>query len=146
MARTAKPTRESKIEADFRARCAEIGVLAMKFTSPSYAGVPDRLVIGRHLDTGEPAWAFAEIKAPGAKPRPRQKAVIRHLRQLGAKVAIIDSAADTGEFLHRVFGAPPRATDGTTNTDQALVNTATNTLTGRAAPPKTSVKTPRRSQ
>ncbi len=61
------------------------GGMALKFTSPGMAGVPDRLLLfpgGR--------MAFAEIKAPGKKPRPLQLAVHRRLSGLGFKVFVLD--------------------------------------------------------
>ena len=61
------------------------GGIAPKFVSPSFAGMPDRLVL---LPGG--VFAFAELKAPGMKPRALQLARHRLLRDLGFKVYVID--------------------------------------------------------
>ena len=62
------------------------GGIAPKFVSPSFAGMPDRLIL---LPDGK--FAFAELKAPGESPRPLQKARHRLLRSLGFRVYVIDS-------------------------------------------------------
>ena len=43
--------------------------------------------------------AFAELKAPGKKPRPLQLARHRLLRELGFKVYVIDDIAQIGGML-----------------------------------------------
>ena len=65
---------EQKLVAEVRRR----GGMALKFVSPSYSGMPDRLIL---LPDGKVA--FVEVKAPGKKPRSLQ--VKRHatLRKLG---------------------------------------------------------------
>jgi len=63
-----------------------VGALALKWVSPSMAGVPDRIVIipgGRVV--------FVELKAPGKKPSPLQLRTIERLRAVGAEVRVIDS-------------------------------------------------------
>ncbi len=57
--------REKTIEQKFRAAVKAAGGLAVKFTSPGFDGVPDRLAL---LPDGK--MAFVEVKAPGEKPRP----------------------------------------------------------------------------
>lgn len=64
----------------------QAGGESFKFVSPGRAGVPDRLVI---LPGGR--IAFIELKAPGMKPRPLQRAVLRRLYALGCKVATVDN-------------------------------------------------------
>ena len=71
------------------------GGIAPKFVSPSYAGMPDRLVL---LPGG--VFAFAELKAPGMKPRPLQVARHRMLRSLGFKVYVIDGTQQIEEVLN----------------------------------------------
>lgn len=73
------------------------GGLALKFTSPGYDGVPDRLLL---LPCGR--IAFAEVKAHGAKPRPLQ--IRRHgmLRRLGFKVYVIDDEGQIGGVLDEI--------------------------------------------
>lgn len=59
--------------------------LIFKFVSPSFAGVPDRIVIAKGRVV------FVEVKAPGQKTRPLQDAVIARMRAHGADVRIIDT-------------------------------------------------------
>lgn len=61
--------REKTIEQKFTAAVKNAGGLALKFTSPGFDGVPDRLAL---LPGGR--MAFVEVKAPGKKPRPLQLA------------------------------------------------------------------------
>ena len=85
---------EHKIVMETKAR----GGMALKFVSPSFSGMPDRLIL---LPGGK--MAFVEVKAPGKKPRPLQE--VRHamLRRLGFYVlddpekipAMLDSIAHT---------------------------------------------------
>ena len=57
--------RESVVEKKFAAEVKKRGGLAVKFVSPGFNGVPDRLVLfpGGRL-------AFVELKAPGKTMRP----------------------------------------------------------------------------
>lgn len=73
------------------------GGIAPKFTSPGFAGMPDRLVL---LPGG--VMAFAELKTPGKKPRPLQLARHRLLRSLGFKVYVIDSVNQIGGILDEI--------------------------------------------
>ena len=68
-----------------------------KWISPGLDGVPDRIILlpGRRM-------AFAELKAPGKKPRPLQAARIRQLNALGFRVYIIDNADMIGGILDEV--------------------------------------------
>ena len=72
---------EHKIVMETKAR----GGMALKFVSPSFSGMPDRLIL---LPGGR--MAFVEVKAPGKKPRPLQE--VRHamLRRLGFSVYVLD--------------------------------------------------------
>ncbi len=70
------------------------GGIAVKFVSPSFDGMPDRLVL---LPDG--LIAFVELKAPGKRPRPLQKARHRLLRSLGFKVYVIDKPEQIGGML-----------------------------------------------
>lgn len=85
---------EQKLVAEVRRR----GGMALKFVSPSYSGMPDRLVL---LPDGK--MAFVEVKAPGKKPCPLQ--VKRHamLRKLGFRVFVLDAASDIPVILKEVM-------------------------------------------
>ncbi|WP_449457914.1 VRR-NUC domain-containing protein [Streptococcus suis] len=62
------------------------GRLALKLTSPSWVGIPDRLVL---LPQGR--LGFVEVKAPGKVPRPLQVRRLEQLKNLGFKVYVLDS-------------------------------------------------------
>lgn len=91
--------REKTIERKLVQMVKAMGGIALKFTSPGYDGMPDRLVI---LPEGK--IAFVEVKAPGMKPRPLQ--VKRHelLRRLGCKVFVLDDAGQIAEVLTKIMG------------------------------------------
>jgi hypothetical protein len=86
------------LERDIERRLARYvkarGGLALKFTSPSARGVPDRLIV---LPGGD-VW-FAELKAPGKRPTPQQARMIRRLRALQATVLVLDSVAAVDEVF-----------------------------------------------
>jgi len=71
------------------------GGLALKFISPEYAGVPDRLVL---MPGGK--MCFMELKAPGRKPRPLQVRRIEQLRALGFKVYVVDGKEEIGGIIN----------------------------------------------
>ena len=87
--------KETEIEKKLVLKVKAKGGIAPKFVSPSYAGMPDRLVL---LPGG--VFAFAELKAPGMKPRPLQVARHRMLRSLGFKVYVIDGTEQIEEMLN----------------------------------------------
>ena len=87
--------KETEIEKKLVLKVKAKGGIAPKFVSPSYAGMPDRLVL---LPGG--VFAFAELKAPGMKPRPLQVSRHRMLRDLGFKVYVIDGTQQIEEVLN----------------------------------------------
>ena len=89
--------REKTIEQKFRAAVKAAGGLAVKFASPGFDGVPDRLAL---LPGGR--MAFVEVKAPGKKPRPLQLARHRLLRQLGFKVYVLDDEGQIGGMVDEI--------------------------------------------
>ena len=90
--------REKRIEQKLMMEVRRCGGMALKFVSPSYSGMPDRLVL---LPDGKVA--FVEVKAPGKKPRPLQ--IKRHemLRKLGFRVFVLDAASDILMILKEVM-------------------------------------------
>lgn len=86
--------REKDIESYLVRRVREAGGRAYKFVSPGNDGVPDRLIC---LPGG--AAVFAELKAPGQKPRPLQMVQIERLRALGFRVEVVDSRAGADALL-----------------------------------------------
>lgn len=86
--------REKTIEHDLVMEVKRAGGLALKFVSPGFDGVPDRLVLLHGGKVG-----FVEVKAPGKHPRPLQEARHRILRRLGFKVYILDGAEQIGGII-----------------------------------------------
>ena len=85
---------EKTIERKLTVAVKKAGGIAVKFVSPSFDGMPDRLVL---LPDG--LTAFVELKAPGKRPRPLQEARHRLLRSLGFKVYVIDKPEQIGGML-----------------------------------------------
>ena len=75
-----------------------MGGLALKFVSPGFDGMPDRILL---LPGGR--IAFVEVKAPGRKPRPLQ--LVRHqaLRRLGFQVFVLDDEVMIEKILEEVM-------------------------------------------
>ena len=89
---------EKQIENMLTRSVKKAGGIALKFVSPSFAGMPDRLVL---LPDG--VCAFVELKAPGKKPRPLQVARHKMLRSLGYRVYVIDGIEQIGGMLHELL-------------------------------------------
>ena len=89
--------REKQIENKLATEAKKLGGIALKFVSPSFDGMPDRLVLkpDGHI-------AFVELKAPGKKPRPLQLARHQLLRSLGFRVYVIDSVEQIGGMLDEI--------------------------------------------
>ena len=86
--------KEKDLERKLVKAVRDSGSLALKFISPNLNGVPDRLL----LFMGD-KMAFAEVKAPGEKPRPLQVHRMEQLRTLGFRVYVVDSK----EAIQRVI-------------------------------------------
>ena len=78
--------REKDVERKLIQAVRHSGGLALKFVSPGFNGVPDRMLL---LMGGKVA--FCEVKAPGEKPRPLQVHRMEQLRKMGFRVYVIDS-------------------------------------------------------
>ena len=89
--------REKTIEQKFVMAVKRVGGLALKFTSPGFDGVPDRIVL---LPGGKVA--FVEVKAPGEKPRPLQLARHRLFRRLGFRVYVLDGEPQIGGMIDEI--------------------------------------------
>lgn len=87
---------EGDIEEYLKKRIKLYGGMCFKLTSPSNAGMPDRLVVHKGKVF------FVELKAPGKKPRPLQQAQIKSLRLHGAKVEVIDSYLGVDIFCKKL--------------------------------------------
>lgn len=89
--------REKEIENDLINKAKKRGGIALKFTSPGYDGVPDRLVLLPNSKMG-----FVEVKAPGKKPRALQIARMQMLGSLGFKAYVLDDKKDTEVILNEI--------------------------------------------
>lgn len=83
---------ENKLRRKIRA--LGCGAVCLKFVSPGYTGVPDRIILlpGGHV-------IFVELKQPGKVERKRQRYVQSVLRRLGFDVF---SAVDSDERIDEV--------------------------------------------
>ena len=90
---------EKIIERKLVKTAKNMGGLALKFISPGYDGVPDRIVLfpGGRI-------AFVEVKAPGKTLRPLQVRRKRQLESLGFKVYVLDAAEQIGGILKAIGG------------------------------------------
>ena len=84
---------ESKLVKAVKAR----GGMCLKFVSPGFDGVPDRIVL---LPGGR--LAFVETKATGKKMRPLQKFRKRQLERLGFLVFCLDNEEDIGDIIDEI--------------------------------------------
>lgn len=89
--------RENKIEKELVDEVKRLDGLCIKFISPSFNGVPDRIVL---MHDGK--LAFVEVKAPGKKPRPIQLKRIRQLKRLGFKCYVLDEPLDIKEIINEI--------------------------------------------
>jgi len=85
---------ERQIENRLVAMAKKTGGLALKWTSPAFAGVPDRIVFH-----GQGRVTLVELKAPGKKPTPLQLRVHELLRAHGMDVRVIDSFGGVDELF-----------------------------------------------
>ena len=92
--------REQEIELQLVRAVKKMGGRAVKFMSPGFDGMPDRLVL---LPGGK--CGFVEVKAPGKRPRALQ--VVRHemLKELGFKVYVLDAKEQIEEIIDDICGA-----------------------------------------
>lgn len=88
--------RENYIEQQLRLKVKKLGGLALKFVSPGFDSVPDRIVLlkGR-------VW-FVEVKRPGKSPTPLQLICHDKLRRLGHAVVVINSIETLNDFIHEL--------------------------------------------
>lgn len=89
--------KEKYIEQKLVKAVKNMGGLCLKFTSPGFDGVPDRLVLlpGKKI-------AFIELKAPGKKLKPLQVRRKTQLEQLGFSVYCIDNLGQIGGILDEI--------------------------------------------
>lgn len=77
---------EKLIERKLYKKVKDLGGLAIKFFSPWFTGMPDRIVL---MPAGR-IW-FVEIKTTGKPLKPRQAIVRKLLLKLGFEVYLLDT-------------------------------------------------------
>ena len=89
--------REKVIEQKLVAEVKKAGGICPKWVAPGFDGVPDRIAMfpGGKL-------AFVEVKAPGEKPRPLQRARHELLRKLGFRVYVLDEIEKIGGMIDEI--------------------------------------------
>lgn len=88
---------EKILERKLVSEVKKVGGLCVKFTSPGFAGVPDRIILlpGGHI-------GFCEIKTTGVKPRPVQLRRKRQFESIGFSVFILDRPEQIGGILNEI--------------------------------------------
>ena len=88
---------EKKIEQKLCKEVKKNGGIALKFVSPGFDGMPDRLIL---IAMGH--IAFVEVKTTGKKPRKLQ--IKRHemLRTMGFKVYVLDNEEMIGGIIDEI--------------------------------------------
>lgn len=88
--------KESTLENKLKERIERAGGLCLKWTSPGFTGVPDRIVL-----LPDARILFVEVKRPGLKDgmSPRQKRVAQQLRDLGFTVLRLSALKDIEQYL-----------------------------------------------
>ena len=89
--------KEKFIEQKLVRAVKDMGGIALKFVSPGFDGMPDRIVLLPHGRI-----AFVEVKAPKCKPRAVQTARHRMLEKLGFKVYVLDDEDKIGGILDEI--------------------------------------------
>ena len=91
--------KEQTIERKLVVATKNMGGIALKFVSPGFDGMPDRIVLlpGGHI-------GFVEVKAMGCKPRPLQLSRHGLLRRLGFKVYVLDDERQIEKIITEIRG------------------------------------------
>ncbi len=88
---------EKTIEQDLVKQVKKRGGICPKWVSPSFAGVPDRLVF---LPDGK--FGMVEVKRPKSKPRALQVSRHKQLKRLGFTVYVLDGLEQIGGMLDAI--------------------------------------------
>jgi len=91
---------EKEIELQLLKAVKNRGGRAVKFTSPGFDGMPDRLVL---LPGGK--CGFVEVKAPGKKMRALQQVRHKMLKALGFKAYVLDAREQIEEIINDIYTA-----------------------------------------
>lgn len=89
---------EAKIENYLKEQVKKAGGLCLKFVSPGYSGVPDRIVI---IPGGKVV--FVEVKSATGKRTALQESFARRLEFFKAEYALVNSKESVNEFIDKYF-------------------------------------------
>ncbi|HHW4948875.1 TPA: VRR-NUC domain-containing protein [Streptococcus suis] len=89
--------RERFVEQKLVSEVKKRGGICPKWVSPSFSGVPDRLVF---LPNGK--FGLVEVKAPDQKPRKLQVSRHKLFERLGFKVYVLDYIEMIGDVLDEI--------------------------------------------
>jgi hypothetical protein len=89
--------REKLLEQKLVTAVKNMDGIALKFVSPGFDGMPDRVVL---LPKGK--IAFIEVKRKGEKPRQLQASRHGMLRRLGFLVYVLDNIEQIGGILNEI--------------------------------------------
>lgn len=95
--------RETRVEAALVKAVKKRNGLALKFVSPGFSGVPDRLILVKDGMHGRAA--FVECKAPGKKMRALQEKRKAQLEALGFQVFCLDSLEEVEDIVDQICSA-----------------------------------------
>lgn len=90
---------EKDIEAQVGRMVKQRGGLWLKWSSPGYTGVPDRILLAPGGRV-----AFVEMKQEGGRLSARQRYVGRLLQSFGFKWFVVYNKDEAREMLREVFG------------------------------------------
>lgn len=91
---------EIEIEMQLVRAVKKKGGRAVKFISPGFDGMPDRLVL---LPGGK--CGFVEVKAPGKRMRALQRVRHEMLKALGFKAYVLDAKEQIEEIINDIYTA-----------------------------------------
>lgn len=91
--------RERCVEAALRKKVERRGGLCLKFTSPGYDGVPDRVVV-----TGDGRVIFVELKQAAGKLSAIQEYTIARMRKHGADVRVAYGIKGVEALVEEIYG------------------------------------------
>lgn len=90
---------EKQIEKYLTKKIKELKGLCLKFESPGYTGVPDRIIILKNKPV-----AFVELKRPvGGRYSARQKLVERDFNRLGQKVYKVKNKEEVDKLVEELI-------------------------------------------
>lgn len=90
---------EKDIERKLARAVKSAGGIALKFVSPGFDGMPDRIVLMPGGRVG-----FVEVKNTGLKPRPLQASRHRLLSLLGFQVFVLDRPEQIPSIIQKIGG------------------------------------------